>query len=459
MAGFSGGSLRQGAKIRNSQGSDATLSKSVDLGGRYRMFIPTFYVEESTDMVDDGNGGTMPVTTPAYADVRAAVVPGRTGDYEVIDTSFIPYTEEMYKRDPITGAADDLTPLKDWARIAGVLFEAQCRREKAAAEDEARKSADGFGRDIDQVALQRSLESIELKYHGGKAANGQNIMPDKSQAISNNIVFKISTRVALVKIDAKNNPDWTTLKYCVFEISKARTDEILALLENPDYCDPKCGYLEVGYDYIGADKKTAGQNAKLQGIADSLSLAKLFPNEWNAQGKAFVENIVRGTDQEQVDFLRSRNRAFKSGKTPSEVIQSFRKWCSTNQAVFINIDFENENVVKAASVFLESHLLDGMNKIKDRFATLAEEAKKKESAATEATEATGAVPAEQTAQAAEPAAGCAPVQEVPEQTFDAGATADAIAKFASGDASTATLKNLAEQADGLNIDSGDLGDL
>lgn len=456
MAGFSGGSLRQGAKIRNSQGSDTTLSKAVELGCKYRMFIPTFYVPESTDDVDDGNGGTVQVTTPAFADVRAAVVPGRTGDYEVIDTSFIPYTEEMYRRDPITGYADDLTPLKDWARITNVLFEAQCRREKAQAEDEAKKSAEGFGRDIDQVALTRSLEAIELKYHGGKAANGQNIMPDKSQAISNNIVFKISTRVALVKLGANNVPDWSTLKYCVFEISKSRTDEILGLLENKDYCDIHSGYLEVGYKYVGSDKKEAGKNAKLQGIASSLSLAALYPSEWAAQGKSFVENIVRGTDQEQVDFLRSRNRAFKSGRTPNEVIQSLRKWCSTNQAVFLYIDFENEAVTKSASIFLESHLLEGMNNIKNKFVQLAEENNKNEAKSNEgddAAEAAGEAPASDVTEAPAPAA------EVQTPAYNAEATADAVAKFASGSADSATLKTLATMADGLDIADGDLGDL
>ena len=431
MAEWSSNSLRAGKKMRDSVGGDQTLSKIVELNGQYRLFFKTFVeIEEVKD--DAGNV----VSTERYGNIRAAVVPGRTGNYDMVGTSFIPYTEDMYKKDPITGEPVDLTPLNDWARIGRVLFEAACAREKKNAEAEAQRSAEEMGRQVDPVSLNRSLEAIELKYHGGESAKGDKIMPDESPALSSNIQFKISTRIAVVKMNAANVPDWKNAKY--------------AVLDNPAYFNMDSGYLEVGYSYIGEDKKVAGKNAKFQGIASTLSLATTFPAEWASIGEKFVENIATGTPEDQVNFIRSRNRAFKSGKTPNDAIASFRKYCSTNQAIFGSINFEDDYVVRSAKIFLDSHLVDTMPKQLAEFQRLAEEQAKKrndggegESSATAeevASETTGSSATTETS------------------TYDAAATADAVAKFGSGDASTQTLREIAA-TEGVDISEGDLGDL
>lgn len=460
MASFVGGSLRAGAKIRNSQGSDIALSKVVELNGRYRLFFPV-RVEVNPVLDEDGNPVLDETGNPVeekFGNIPAAVVPGRPGDYEVIGTSFIPYTAAMYKIDPITQQATDTTPLEDWARIARVLYEANCVKEKQAAEEDAKKTADAFGKPIDQVALQKALDAIELNYHGGKAANGTDVMPSKSPAIRDgNLTFKISTRVAVVKLDPQNNPDWKSAKYCVYEISRARQDELLALLDNPMYFDMNSTYLEVGYDYIGGDKKEAGKNAKLQGIAKSLSLEVMFAASWKAQGKNFIANIVKGSEQEQVDFLRSRNRAFKSGKTPQEVISAFRDWCSTNQSVFIYIDFENEAVTRSAKLFLESHLVDGMNRIKDKFVEAAANAGKDSAASTATSEDTETTAENATLQQMVASASEQEETTVPE--VSAEQTAKAVEVFGSGSADAQNLRTIADMAAGLDIADADLGDI
>lgn len=450
MANWTGGSLREGAKIRNSQGGDQSLSKLVELGGNYRLFFRAF-VDEIPVRDEDDNI----VDTERVGNIRAAVVPGRTGDYEIIGTSFIPYTDDMYDRDEITGAPIDKTPLGDWARIARVLFEAQCTREKRNAEAEAERTAKDAEQQVDVVSLNRALEGIELKYHGGKAANGKDIMPDVSPAISSNIVFKISTRIALVKLNGQGVPDWKNAKYSVFEISKSRTDELITLLDNAQFFDMNTDYLEVGYSYVGTDKKEAGKNAKFQGIAKTMSLETMFPNEWNAIGKDFVRNIAVGMPQDQVDFMKSRNRAFKSGKTPSDAIQAYRKWCSTNQAVFTCINFDDEGLGRTAHLFLDNHLVDKMAKTKERFEKLAAENAAKKNASSTSSEAT----ADETAAPAETADAGQETSSTQAAAYDEKATAEAMATFSAGTADTQTLRKIAEAADGLDIDDGDLGEI
>lgn len=452
MATWNNGSLRAGQKIRNSQGGDSALSKLVELNGNYRMFFKTFIDEYD---VYDEDGVTV-LQHNSEGNIRAAVVPGRTGDYDIIGTGFIPYTEDMYIVDPITEKFIDTTPLDDWARIARVLFEAQCASEKKSAEAEAQRSAQEMGRAIDQVSLQRKLEGIELKYHGGKAADGTNVMPSVNPALSSNIVFKVSTRVLLVRMSADEVPDWKNAKYAVFEASKARTDELINLLNTKKYFGGE--YLEVGYNYTGADKKEAGKNAKLQGIVKSDSLEELFPNEWKSVGKKMVENIATGTPEEQVSFIRSRNRSFRGGHTPADIISAYKKWCSTNQAVFGSIDFSDGFVAGAAKLFLENHLVDSMPYQLEEFKKLASKSKSDDSNDSEG----DSVSVEQSAGTVTSTVSQSTmtVSEEPVKEVDPAAAAAAMNMFASGEAQTQTLRELAKQAPNIDISGGDdLGDL
>ena len=456
MAQWTGGSLRAGQKIRNSQGGDLRLSKVVELNGNYRLFFPTFIDEY--DIKDPDTGEV--VEHISEGNIRAAVVPGRTGDYEVIGTGFIPYTDDMYNVDPITEKFVDTTALEDWSRIARVLFEAQCAREKKNAEAEAERAAKEMGRSVDVVALTKKIEDIEQIYHGGKSASGENINPDKSPALSSSIVFKVSTRVLVVKMSANDEPDWKNAKYAVLEVSKARTDELLNLLNNKKYF--RGSYLEVGYSYTGATTKEAGKNAKFQGIVLSDSLEELFPNEWKAIGQSKVQSIATGTPDEQVAFLRSRNRSFRGGYTPNDIISAYKKWCSTNQAVFGSIDFTNEVVARAATLFLENHLVDSMPNQLEQFKALTEQNKNNGGDKVEQDVAPANTPEtiHETieAAAAEPTETSEAVAPEESKPVDDVALANAMSMFASGSTENQTLRDIATQADGIDISAGD-GDL
>ena len=363
MAAFGvGQSLRQGQKARDKQGSDDNLSKVVELNGKYRIYFKKFPVIDPD--TDEPTGDS---------DIRAAVVPGRTCDLKVCGTAFIPYTPDMLEYDVDTGAVRDLTNLESWARIARVLFEASCTRAKKNAEAEAQRTAQELDKPVDQMALQKALDKIEMQYHGGTGADDRQIMPTESVAISN-IKWKMSTRIAVVKLLPNGAPDWKNAKYATYEIGKSKSERLANLLDSKEYCNPDKDYLEVGYDYMGSDKKAAGQAATFQGIADNLTLESLFPDEWEKQGKKFIEGIITAQDEESITaFLRARNRSLKRGGDPKGVVESLRKYCSTNQAIFGSINFEDEFTSRAAADFLESHLLDGLESIRNRMQALADE--------------------------------------------------------------------------------------
>lgn len=361
------GSLRAGQRARDKAGSDQALSKIVELNGKYRIFFRKFLVPD----IDTGD-------PTEDADIRAAVVPGRVCDYDVCGTGFIPYNQEMLDYDPDTGEYKDLTNLTAWARIARVIFEASCSRDKKNAEAEAQRSATELGKPIDTYQLQKKLEDIDVKYHGGKNADGKDIMPSKQVAISG-IKWKVSTRIAVVKLNAQSAPEWKDAKYATFEISKQKGDQLANFLGKPDYCFADTNYLELGYDYIGADKKAAGQTATFQGISRELSLENKFPDDWAKYGKAFIDGIIPDGDGKSIiGFLKARNMSIKNSADINSAINSFKKYCAQNAAIFGSIDFEDEMTAKAATDFLENHLLDGYDVVKTKMEELAEKTKKKD---------------------------------------------------------------------------------
>jgi hypothetical protein len=376
MASITACTLRQGKKIKDKMGSDDHLSKVVELNGKYRLFFRTLEIEEG------------------FRDIVAATVPGRSLDFKVCNASFIPYDATMYTQND-AGEIDDKTGLDSWARIARVLHQAQCTREKKNAEAEAQRTAAELGKPIDQVSLARAIEGIELKYNGGKAADGTRINATLSPAISG-IQQKMTMQLLAVKLNADGSPDYANAKYAVLEVSKARMNEMLNLAENADYFSNDKDYFEVGYDYIGADKKSAGQAAKFQGITNDLSLEHAFPAQWAKDGKRLVDGLANGSKVEDVaEIVKSRNRNLKGGVSPKDVVSALKKYCANNAAIFGSIDYEDDATARSAKDFLDSHMLDSIPAVKAKFEELAAAQKKDnndtESTVTEAAEAAAPV--------------------------------------------------------------------
>lgn len=431
MASITACGLKAGKRAKDKQGSDKHLSKVVELNGKYRLFF------RQLPIVDEETGETI----TDEKDLATALVPGRTLDYDVCQASFFPLSKDQFTTNSY-GEIVDNTGLAPWARIARVLFEAQCVREKKNAESEAERTAKELNQPVDQVALAKTLEGIELSYHGGRAANGTRINPTKKPAISN-IQQKMTTHLAVVKLLPTGAPDWKNAQYAVLEIANQRMDELISLISDVNFVDMSKDYIEVGYDYIGADKQAAGKAAKFQGIVKNMSLESMFPAEWEAEGKKFIQGIANGENINEVaDIIISRNRNLKGNKTPNDIITAFKQWCAKNAAVFASIDFEDDRTQRAAAEFLESHVVDSVPMIKAKFESIVAEQKSQKADDTTVTEEVVQTPV---------------VDEVQKEAEQV-AQAQAIAEAGAGQ----TLKQLASSNPNIDLTSDDdieLGDL
>lgn len=359
MASILANTLRASKKIKDSQGTDDMLSKVVELNGNYRLFFKTVYDEEND-----------------FVDVATAMVPGRSLDLDVCGATFIPYSPDMYTKDE-SGVPQDITGLRSWARIAKVLHDASCKREIKNITAEAERGALELGTDVDQVELSRKIEAVKLTYMGGKAADGTNIPAKKNPFISG-MQQKVSTRILVVKLLPDGSPDLKNIKYAVLELSRAKIDELITLLDDKNYCNKDDGYLEVGYSYVGSDKNAAGRAAKFQGIADTLKLAKQFPTEWEQHiGKQVKAIADAPTLDGAAEIMRSKNRNLRGNKGPADIISSVKAWIAKNAVIFGSIDFEADATSWASKDFLEFHLVDNLPQIKEKFEKLVEEIEKK----------------------------------------------------------------------------------
>ena len=431
MASITANSLRSGKRAKDAQGSDPHLSKVVELNGKYRLFFRPWLVEDGV------------------VDVAAAMVPGRSCDFDICGTGFIPYTKDMYSIDE-TKQIDDNTGLKSWARIARVIHDAQCAREKKNAEAEAQRTAQELNQPLDQVSLSRNLEGIELKYHGGKAADGTNIAPKVQPAISG-MQQKLSTQLLAVKLLPTGMPDWKNAKYAVLELSNQRITELITILDDPNYCDPNCTYIEVGYDYIGADKQAAGRAAKYQGIVRQMSLETMDPAGWQSAGKKLIDGIANGSTLDEVaEIMRSRNRNLKGGKGPNDIINSMKTWLARNAAIYGSIDFSADNVAWAAKDFLDAHLVDGLPAIKEQFEKIVAEQEAKKN---------GAAPAEETAPVAEDA--LTQAAQAPAQVSAAQAEQEAInvASQVAEAGVAQTVKTVLSNTPNISLNEDELGEI
>ena len=361
MADIKGNSLRAssvglgvfggkaGAAVKNKAAADRALSKCLEINSNYRIFFKTI-------TLDDGS-----------IDFFSVLGAGRSLDFEIFNSSFLSYTADMYTFDEVTGEIHDLTALQDWSKIGRVIYEAQCTREKKRAEHEAEDMATSMGKPIDQVSLNRKLEAIELEFHGGEAADGTKISPKKNVPLSG-IQIKMITRVLVVRMMPDGRPDFKNAQYASLDVSRTKLDQLEAVLGDAQYVNPADGYLEVQYNYIGADKAAAGRSAQFQGVADSLRLNKMFPQEWEAKGKSLVDNLIPGTNYNEMgDLVLAKNMNFRRRLSANDIPTLFSKWAQENAVVYTSIDYESKYTIDAAPYFLKYGLLNDYDKIKEEF--------------------------------------------------------------------------------------------
>lgn len=339
--------MRKGKAIKQSQGFDSNLSKVLELNNSYRIFVKKVFLEEEQ-----------------LWDFIVGMVPGRSTDFEVTGTSFMKLDGDQLEVDEETNKYKDVSGMATWARIARIIHEARAKDEMDAKEDEAKRNAQKLHQPIDQVKLAQEHEAIKLRYFGGKAADGTNIMPKERPFISK-LEFKSVMQILVVPLDAKGVPQPDKAKPAIFEPSAKRFQELTTILDNPAYNNVESEWLEVGYSYLGDSKETAGRNATFQGIAESLSIKTMYPEQWEKLQASF-DKLVKGDSVDKTaELMVSRCISLAGKSSVQDVIQGIKKWCSTNPGVLTYIDVTSDDVKAAAKDLISFGLVDGAVDIKN----------------------------------------------------------------------------------------------
>lgn len=364
--------LRKGNSIKANQGYDMRFSKAKELNCKYRLFFRTVTVDGITDVV-------------------APAVPGRKCDYDVMGTSFIQLDNSQVELDE-NGKFIDHTGLDTWSSICKVLHKAACVQEKRAKEAEYEATAKAAGTEINAAELEKALDAINAKYYGVKI-NNTNVAPEV-QPILSNLTTMFFTQAIVVKLDATGAPIWKEAKRVTINLSGKAAQSLMKAADDKSYHQEGHDYIELGYDFIGADKKTAGQQASYVPIANSMALEVMFPDSWAAEGKAVIDTLANGTDPDKIgEQMIARAIDFRNKVSVADVISNLRKYCSTHAAVLTSIDMEDEATKWYAKDIVETGLVDKLPKIKEGLMELIKQAEAEkgtsvEQAAAKADEAT-----------------------------------------------------------------------
>lgn len=363
-----GSTLSGGMKLQKQQGYDKSLSQALTLGTDNRLFFK---------LIKNDEGGY---------EIPAASIAGRNLNWDKLKLGFLVEDGDMIELTD-GGKLIDKTGLSAWVNIAYLLRDAACVDEKESAEDKAKRDADKIGVPIDQVELSKTLEGIELRYHGGEAADGTRISPKENLLISPLRVYTY-IQCLLVPMDKNGAPDWKNAQSCSLDVKNKKAQQLFDLLSKPQYVNADDMVLEVGYSYKGEDKQKAGQAASFQGISTDTSIKTLYPDDWNKYGVKKLEDLF--TDAE---MIKAKNGNANSRTTVADVISAIRKYCATNLGVMACINFEKDEAKKAANDLVEFGLLDSVPKIKQMAMSVVETSSEEK----ESTEATAEEAAEQEA--------------------------------------------------------------
>lgn len=358
--------IRAGIKMKNSGEFLKRLSKEAIPGGTYRLFLPTF-------RVFDEDGQMM------YDDILSAVVTGRALDFKVFNTAFMTYKDDWYVMDE-TGNKTDKVGVDSTARIARIIFEAQCNSEKEAAKEEAKTIAASNGGETNDIALIRKLDRIDEKYHGRDAEDGAARVYPTVSPIVKGLSSQVIVEMLLVPMDSTTNtPQWDKATYVFKECSKKLLQQFITFLDDPNYNDTTRdrGYIELSFTYgsAGQSSQQAGQASTFSGVATQLGLETAFPDSWNRIGKEKVQGIAGGErDCVKAGAVISAHAGYAAGRfTPEDLQAKLRQWVAKNMVILTHIDMADQATKKGAKDLVESGMVDGIAQVKTKLMEVAEE--------------------------------------------------------------------------------------
>lgn len=335
--------LKGSKKLQDAQQKLRNFSKQAEVNTSYRLFFP---------LIRNENG---------EIDIAVTTGLGRTLDWDKLGKSFVEVTEYNISE---SGQLTDLTILPNVSRMARIVHMAACEEEKVEAEKKAKETAEAMGTELNIATLQQTIKNIQIKYFGDEDAEPR-ILP-KETAIVSGLKTPTYTEVLAVPLDAQGMPVFAKYFVASMELRGKKTTQLTTILNNKDYTPLDAEYLEVGYDYMGKDKQTAGMNAAFNGIASTLTLEMKYPEIWAANKDKL---LLLSKDAET---MMAKNMTFSTACTPEEVVAKFNKYVSTKPLTFLYVDYESDEVKRSAKDLLELDAVKSAKKIQEKLIEIVE---------------------------------------------------------------------------------------
>lgn len=353
-----------------------SLTKDCIPGKTYRLFIRT--TKEF--------GSTLP-------DVVIASTVGRKLDRDICGIPFYAFSESQIsisEDDKIS----DKTELERWSRVMSVIRDAQCAHEKEDVMATAVAAAEKLGSQVDQRELDERIMDIDLKYHGKKGTdNVPTVYATVKPAIGGlNIVYV--AEILRVPLDETGKPIYQDAVYCIRELSEKLKNQLINIATKSEFNDNNKDYIELQFTFGNAsdanDRSAAGRNSTYSGVVSTLSLETVYPDLWEKQGKALVDNLICGERDatKAAELILSHDYNMTCAGSVNDIIQSIKSWCSKNLILFSSIDYSADKTKYAAVDLLESGIVDRMPKVLEKLRPLVAEG-----ASTSTTPATAESPA------------------------------------------------------------------
>lgn len=363
MATFSGAGVgaRAGMAMKANRGFMKPLSKAAEIGGNYRMIIPTYnFTNEEGKTVGD---------------ILVGFGAGRDVDFNVFGTTFMMYRKDWYEDD--NGRPKCKIGCDQFNRISKAILEAQCNSEKEAAKKEADELAVANNGNRNEVALIRKLDRIDEKYHGREAEEGTQRTYATVSPMVGRLDYIMVAEVLLVPMDSTTNtPQWDKAVYTYKKLPNSLLDQWFKIMDTQGFYNPEDGYLELAFTYgsVGQDKARAGQAATYNGVAENLRLATAFVDTWNKYGAAKVKDLINGKrDLDEVNELILKRTGYNPGAMSAEDARSkLLKWVSKNTIILTHIDVTDDATKKAAKDMIQLGVVDGISTVKQKLMDIVE---------------------------------------------------------------------------------------
>lgn len=335
--------LKGSQKLQAAQQRLRNFSKQAEVNTSYRLFFPLI-INESGEL-----------------DIAVTTGLGRTLDWDKLGKSFVEVTEYNISE---SGQLTDLTILSSISRMARIFHEAACEEEKMEAERKARETAEAMGTELNIATLQQAIKNIQVKYFGDEDADPR-VLPKETPIVSG-LKTPTYTEVLAVPLDPQGMPVFAKYFIASMELRGKRTTQLTTILNNKDYTPSTAQYLEIGYDYMGKDKQTAGQNAAFNGIASTLTLEVKYPEIWAANKDKLLAL------SKDAETMMAKNMTFSTACTPEEAAARFNKYVSTKPLTLLHLDYESDEVKRSAKDLLELDAVKGAKKIQERLIEIVE---------------------------------------------------------------------------------------